>query len=62
MVAFQGCKKTWLNVNPAGNAAATQFWKTQADATQAVSAMYANLHEWSNIAFASIAVESMGSE
>jgi len=62
MVAFQGCKKTWLNVNPAGNTAATQFWKTQADATQAVSAMYANLHEWSNIAFASIAVESMGSD
>lgn len=62
MVAFQGCKKTWLNVNPAGNTAATQFWKTQGDATQAVSAMYANLHEWSNIAFASIAVESMGSD
>jgi hypothetical protein len=62
MVAFQGCKKSWLDVNPAGNQAATQFWKTQDDATKAVSAMYANMHEWSNIAFASIAVESMGSD
>jgi len=62
MVTFQGCKKSWLDVNPAGNQAATQFWKTQDDATKAVNAMYANLHEWSNIAFASIAVESMGSD
>ncbi|MEO6978202.1 MAG: RagB/SusD family nutrient uptake outer membrane protein, partial [Mucilaginibacter sp.] len=61
-IVFQGCKKTFLDVNPAGNVAATQFWKTPADATSAVSAMYANLHEWTNIAFASIAVESMGSD
>jgi len=58
----QGCKKSFLDVNPAGNVAATQFWKTQADATSAVNAMYANLHEWTNIAFAPIAVESMGSD
>jgi hypothetical protein len=62
IVTFQGCKKSFLDVDPAGNKSATQFWQTQADATQAVSAMYANLHEWSNIAFASIAVESMGSD
>ncbi|WP_258140610.1 RagB/SusD family nutrient uptake outer membrane protein [Mucilaginibacter phenanthrenivorans] len=62
IMIFQGCKKTFLDVNPAGNVAATQFWKTQSDATQAVSAMYANLHEWTNIAFAPIAVESMGSD
>jgi len=61
-ITFEGCKKTFLDVNPAGNEAAVQFWKTQDDATKAVSAMYANLHEWSNIAFASIAVESMGSD
>ncbi|ASU35791.1 RagB/SusD family nutrient uptake outer membrane protein [Mucilaginibacter xinganensis] len=59
---FQGCKKSFLDVNPAGNQAASQFWKTQDDATKAVSAMYANLHEWTNIAFAPIAVESMGSD
>ena len=57
-----GCKKSFLNVNPAGSVAATQFWQTQADATAAVSAMYANLHEWTNIAFAPIAIESMGSD
>jgi len=62
IIIFQGCKKSFLDVNPAGNVAASQFWKTQADATQAVSAMYANLHEWTNIAFAPIAVESMGSD
>src|SRR5476651_481144 len=62
LIIFQGCKKSFLNVNPAGKVAATQFWQTQADATSAVSAMYANLHEWTNIAFAPIAVESMGSD
>src|SRR3982750_1039281 len=62
IVVLQGCKKSYLNVDPAGNVAATQFWKTEADATSAVNAMYANLHEWSNIAFAPIAVESMGSD
>ncbi|HAL83615.1 MAG TPA: RagB/SusD family nutrient uptake outer membrane protein, partial [Mucilaginibacter sp.] len=62
IVIFQSCKKSFLDVNPAGNVAATQFWKTQADATSAVGAMYANLHEWTNIAFAPIAVESMGSD
>ncbi len=61
LIIFQGCKKSFLNVNPAGKEAATQFWQSQADATAAVSAMYANLHEWKNIAFAPIAVESMGS-
>lgn len=61
-ISFQSCKKSFLNVDPAGNQAATQFWKTQADATAAVGAMYANLHEWKNIAFASIAIESMGSD
>jgi hypothetical protein len=62
IIIFQGCKKSFLDVNPAGNTAASQFWKSQDDATKAVSAMYANLHEWTNIAFAPIAVESMGSD
>lgn len=62
LIVFQGCKKSFLDVNPAGNKAAAQFWQSQADATSAVDAMYANLHEWTNIAFAPIAVESMGSD
>lgn len=62
IITFQGCQKSFLNVNPAGNKAASQFWQSQADATSALDAMYANLHEWTNIAFAPIAVESMGSD
>lgn len=62
LMVFNSCKKTFLDVNPAGKVAATQFWQTQADATAAVSAMYANLHEWTNIAFAPIAIESVGSD
>ncbi|TWR23901.1 RagB/SusD family nutrient uptake outer membrane protein [Mucilaginibacter achroorhodeus] len=61
-ITFQGCKKSFLNIDPAQNQAATQFFKTQDDATKAVNAMYANLHEWNNIAFAPIAIESMGSD
>lgn len=62
VIAIQGCKKSWLDVAPAGSQAATTFFKSQNDATQAVEAMYANLREWKNIAFAPIAVESMGSD
>jgi hypothetical protein len=62
LIVFQSCQKSFLNVNPAGNQAASQFWRNQADASAAVAAMYANLHEWKNIAFAPIAVESMGSD
>jgi len=61
-IAFQSCKKSFLNVDPAQNTAATLFFKTQDDATKAVNAMYANLREWNNIAFAPIALESMGSD
>ena len=61
-IAIQSCKKTFLDVNPAQNTAATQFFKTPEDAAKAVNAMYANLHEWNNIAFAPIALESMGAD
>src|ERR1700760_40353 len=62
LVTVQSCKKSFLNVTAKGTVASTQFWQSQADATSAVDAMYANLHEWTNIAFAPIAVESMGSD
>jgi hypothetical protein len=61
-IGIQSCKKSFLDVNPAQNTAATQFFKTPEDAAKAVNAMYANLHEWNNIAFAPIALESMGSD
>ena len=61
-IVIQSCKKSFLDVNPAQNTAATQFFKTPEDAAKAVNAMYANLHEWNNIGFAPIALESMGSD
>ena len=57
-----GCSKKFLEVPTQGQQPATQFWANADDATKAVNAMYANLHEWKNIAFAPIAVESMGSD
>src|SRR6185312_7200093 len=62
LITYQGCKKSFLNVQAKGTVAVTQFWQSQQDATDAVNGMYANLHSWTNIAFAPIAVESMGSD
>jgi hypothetical protein len=58
----QGCKKSFLDTAGSSGTTSQQFWKTQADATSAVNAMYADLHNWNDIAFASIAIESMGSD
>lgn len=57
-----GCKKSFLDVDPQGVPQAQEFWKTEADATKAVNAMYANLRSWENVGFAAIAIESMGSD
>ena len=62
LFAATSCKKSFLDAPRQGLEPVAQFWKSQDDATKAVSAMYANLHEWKNIAFAPIAVESMGSD
>ncbi len=59
---LNGCSNSFLEVPPQGQTPATQFWVNGDDATKAVNAMYANLHSWYNIAFAPIAVESMGSD
>jgi len=58
----QGCKKSFLDATPATTTTAAQFWKTQSDALAANAAMYADLHNWNDIAFAPIAIESMGSD
>lgn len=58
----QGCKKSFLDTAASSGTVSAQFWKTQADATAAVNAMYADLHNWNDIAFAPIALESMGSD
>jgi hypothetical protein len=62
LLITQSCQKGFLDKPRQGVVPTTQFWVTSADATSAVNAMYANLHEWTNIAFASIAVESLGSD
>lgn len=57
-----GCKKSFLDVPPQGQQPQVEFWKTSADATAAVTAMYGNLREWKQVAFAPIAIESLGSD
>jgi len=59
---FTGCKKSFLDVPPQGQPAATQFWKTGDDATKGVNSIYANLRGWTEVAFAPIALESLGSD
>lgn len=62
LILTQACNKGFLNRPQEDKVPVKQFWASQADATSGVDAMYANLHEWTNIAFAPIAVESMGSD
>lgn len=57
-----GCSKSFLDVPPQGQQPNEQFWKNEADATKAVNAIYANLREWKQVAFAAIAIESLGSD
>ncbi|HMU47906.1 MAG TPA: RagB/SusD family nutrient uptake outer membrane protein [Chitinophagaceae bacterium] len=59
---LSGCKKSFLDVPPQAQTPGEQFWKTPQDAAQAVNAMYGNLRVWEQVAFAPIAVESMGSD
>ncbi len=62
IVISQGCTKSFLNKTPAGTTVATQFFKTSADATAAVAAMYADLHGYNDTAFPAVALESVGSD
>jgi len=62
LLLTQGCKKSFLDVPAQGQKPSAVFWKTPTDATMAINAIYANLREWRQTAFAPIAVESMGSD
>ncbi|WP_316827151.1 RagB/SusD family nutrient uptake outer membrane protein [Pedobacter miscanthi] len=62
LIFASSCKKDFLNVDPQGQQAAQQFWKTQEDATKGVNAIYANLRTWENLAFPALAIESTGSD
>ena len=57
-----GCSKSYLDVPPQGQQKAVKFWVSASDATKGVDAIYANLRSWPNVAFAPIAVESLGSD
>src|SRR5688500_10236977 len=56
------CDESFLEVAPQGAQPEEQFWVSEGDATKAVNAMYANLRGWPQVAFAPIAVESLGSD
>lgn len=56
------CKKGFLEVPPQGQQPAEQFWVSADDATKAVNSIYANLRGWTEVAFAPIALESLGSD
>ncbi len=61
-LVLTGCKKSFLDVPPQAQKPVEQFWKSQADATAAVNAMYANTRGWLFVAFAPMAIESLGSD
>ena len=62
LFVYTSCSDNFLNVPPQGQQKAEQFWVSESDATKAVNAIYANLRSWPNVAFAPIAIESMGSD
>lgn len=62
MVLISSCKKDFLEVPPQGQQPVVQFWTSEADATKAVNSIYANLRGWTEVAFAPIALESLGSD
>lgn len=62
LFAFAGCKKSFLEVPAQAQTPSQQFWKTAEDAAQAVNSVYGNLRAWPQVAFAPIALESMGSD
>lgn len=62
LLLFTGCSKSFIDVPTEGAKPADQFWRNADDAAKAVNAMYAYLRSWPQVAFATIAVESIGSD
>lgn len=58
----QSCSEDFLDVPSQAKQQVSAFWQSEADATKAVNAIYANLRSWNNVAFAPVAVESLGSD
>lgn len=57
-----GCSKSFIDVPVEGAQPSQQFWRNGDDASKAVNAMYAYLRAWPMVAFATISVESLGSD
>lgn len=62
VLAANGCSKSFIDVPLEGAQPSEQFWKNGEDATKAVNAMYAYLRAWPQVAFATVAMESLGSD
>lgn len=62
LFAAWSCSESFLDVPPQGQQPEEEFWVSEEDATKAVNAIYGNLREWKQVAFAPIAIESMGSD
>jgi starch-binding outer membrane protein, SusD/RagB family len=56
------CSEEFLDVPPQGQQPTEDFWVDEEDATMAVNAMYGFLRSWPQVAFAAIAIESLGSD
>ncbi len=56
------CGDDFLTVRPQGTQPEEEFWVSGDDATTAVNAMYGYLRSWPQVAFAPIAIESLGSD
>jgi len=62
MLVTVSCGENFLDVPPQGQQPNEEFWVSADDAAKAVNSMYANLRGWTQVAFAAIAVESLGSD
>ena len=62
IIGGTGCKKAFLEVPTPNAIPAAQFWVTPEDATLGVNSIYANLRSWTEVSFAPIALESLGSD
>ncbi len=62
VIMAQGCSKSFIDVPLEGAQPSEQFWRNADDAAKAVNAMYAYLRAWPQVGFASVAIESLGSD
>ena len=56
------CSDEFLDVDVQGETPVEDFWQSEEDATRAVNSIYGYLRDWKQVAFAAIAVESLGSD